>query len=88
MAVLQWTDWRMTWVVFGALVLAVALPLAYLFLRDDPTDLGLLPDADRPSADSSQINSGRTAPGPLEADSWRAALRSWPFWQLSGACCV
>jgi MFS family permease len=88
MAVLQWTDWRMTWVVLGALVLAVALPLAYFFLRDNPTDLGLLPDGDQPSADSSQINPSRTAPGPLETDSWRAALRSWPFWQLSGAYCV
>lgn len=88
MAVLQRTDWRMTWVVLGALVLVVALPLACFFLRDNPTDLGLLPDGDRPSADGSQSNPGRAAPGPLEADSWRTALRSWPFWQLSGAYCV
>lgn len=88
MAVLQWTDWRMTWVVLGSLVLAVALPLAFFFLRDDPADLGLLPDGDQLSADSGQVTPTRVAAGPLEADTWHVALRSWPFWQLSGAYCV
>jgi MFS family permease len=87
MAVLQRTDWRLTWVVLGALVLGVALPLACVFLRDDPADLGLLPDGDQPAA-GRPIDSARAAAGPLEADSWPAALRSWPFWQLSGAYCV
>jgi MFS family permease len=88
MYVLQQTDWRMTWVVLGVLTLVVALPLAYFFLQDDPTDLGLLPDGEQPSADSSQVNPTGAAPGPLEAATWRVALRSWPFWQLSGAYCV
>jgi MFS family permease len=88
MAVLQRTDWRITWVILGVLVLVIALPLAFLFLRDDPTDLGLLPDGDRPSADGSQGSPTRAAAGPLEAETWRVALGSWPFWQLSGAYCV
>jgi MFS family permease len=88
MYVLQQTDWRMTWVVLGVLTLVVALPLAYFFLQDDPTDLGLLPDGEQPSADSSQVNPTGAAPGPLEAATWRVALRSWPFWQLSGAYCI
>ena len=88
MYVLQQTDWRMTWVTLGVLVLVVAWPLACFFLKDDPTDLGLLPDGEQPFADSSQVNPTRAAAGPLQADSWRAALRSWPFWQLSGAYCV
>jgi len=85
MYVLQQTDWRMTWVALGVLVLVVAWPLAFFFLQDDPADLGLLPDGDQPSADGSQVNPTRAASGPLEAETWRAALRSWPFWQLSGA---
>jgi MFS family permease len=85
MYVLQRTDWRMTWVVLGAMVLGVALPLACVFLRDDPTDLGLLPDGKPPCVDGSQVNPSRAAVEPLEANSWRVALRSWPFWQLSGA---
>jgi MFS family permease len=85
MVVLQRTDWRLTWVVLGALVLVVALPLAFIFLQDDPTDLGLLPDGDRPSTDDGQRNAVRAVAGPLESNSWHAALRSWPFWQLAGA---
>ena len=88
MYVLQQTDWRMTWVALGVLVLVVAWPLACVLPQDDPTDLGLLPDGEQPSADSSQVNPTRAAAGPLQANSWRAALRSWPFWQLSGAYCV
>ena len=85
MYVLQQTDWRMTWVALGVLVLVVAWPLAFFFLRDDPINLGLLPDGDQPSADGRQANPTRAAAGPLAANSWRVALRSWPFWQLSGA---
>jgi MFS family permease len=88
MAVLQRTDWRITWVALGGLVLVVAWPLAFVFLRDDPTDLGLLPDGEQPSAEGRQVNRPDVTLGPLEADSWRVALRSWPFWQLSGAYCV
>jgi MFS family permease len=85
MAVLQRTDWRMTWVALGSLVLVLAWPLAFFFLQDDPTDLGLLPDGEPPSADRRQVNPTRAAAEPLQADSWRSALRSWPFWQLTGA---
>ncbi len=85
MAVLQRTDWRLTWVVLGALVLVVALPLALAFLKDNPTDLGLRPDGDQPSADDREFNPVRAAVGPLETDTWHAALRSRPFWQLAGA---
>jgi MFS family permease len=85
MAVLQQTDWRMTWVALGGLVLVVALPLAFVFLRDYPTDLGLLPDGEPPCVGGSQANPSCAAAGPLEANSWRVALRSWSFWQLSGA---
>jgi MFS family permease len=88
MAVLQQTGWRLTWVALGTLVLVVAWPLAFVFLQDDPTDLGLLPDGEQPSADGSQANPTRAPAAPLEADTWRLALRSWPFWQLSGAYCV
>jgi MFS family permease len=88
MVVLQRTNWRVAWVVLGALVLVAALPLAFVFLRDDPTDLGLLPDGDPPSADDHPRNPARAAAGPLETDAWHRALRSWPFWQLAGAYCV
>jgi MFS family permease len=88
MIVLQRTDWRVTWVVLGALVLVVALPLAIIFLRDDPADLGLRPDGEQPCAGDHQRNPARVMAGPSEHNAWHAALRSWPFWQISGAYCV
>lgn len=36
--------WRTTHVVFGLFVAATALPLVLLVLRDDPKEMGLLPD--------------------------------------------
>jgi MFS family permease len=36
--------WRSTYLAFGLLVAAIALPLGLLVLRDDPRDLGLAPD--------------------------------------------
>jgi MFS family permease len=88
MYVLQQTGWRMTWVALGVLILVVAWPLAFVFLQDDPTDMSLLPDGDQPCADGRQVNPTRAVPGPLETDTWRVALRSWPFWQLTGSYCV
>ena len=68
MYVLQRTDWRMTWVALGTLIFVVAWPLAYFFLRNDPTDLGLLPDGDPQSADGGPAHRVHAAPGPLETD--------------------
>src|SRR4029450_1231249 len=53
---------------------------------DDPSDLGLLPDgADQESASDGRPEPAGARQGPLETASWRAALGSWPFWQLAGA---
>lgn len=85
MYLLHLTDWRMTWVALGAIILVLALPLAFFFLQDDPRDLGLLPDGEQDSARDRQTDPSRAIRGPLETDSWRAALGSLPFWQLTGA---
>lgn len=79
------TDWRLTWVALGALILVLALPLAFFLLHDDPSDLGLLPDGDQESASDGRADRAGAVQGPLETASWRAALGSWPFWQLTGA---
>lgn len=84
MAILQQTGWRLTWVALGALILVIALPLAWLFLRNDPAEMGLWPDGDQP-ATASQASTAPLPPGPLETAFWHVALRSAPFWQLAGA---
>ena len=77
--------WRITWVVLGAMILAVALPLAF-FLRDNPIDMGLLPDGDaKPSGNEDGATVAQTVRAPLEADHWRESFWTLPIWQFSGA---
>jgi MFS family permease len=82
---IQAMDWRTAWVVLGAIILGLGFPVTLLLLRNDPKDLGLLPDGDvEPSQGTpdSQAGAVRT---PLEAESWTKPLRSVPYWQISGA---
>lgn len=74
--------WRLTWVILGLLVLVLVVPLAWAFLRDSPTELGLLPDGEVPSSAGGQTAPVR--PSLLETASWRDAFRSLPMWQLCG----
>ena len=76
--------WRIAWIGLGGAVL-LSLPLTWLFIRENPAQMNLRPDGDdEPSAEAIARRPERT-PGPLEATSWRESLRSWPFWQMSGA---
>ena len=38
------SSWRLSWFVLGAMTLFLALPLAWLMIRDDPADMGEVPD--------------------------------------------
>ena len=80
------SDWRVAWLVIGAMILLLALPLSLLLIRDDPAELGLLPDGDEEgpgAAPSKPSFIGRR--GPLESESWRDSFRSPPIWQMTGA---
>jgi MFS family permease len=76
------TGWRMAWVVLGLLILILVVPLAWVLLKDDPAELGLLPDGDPQPVHTGQTEPVR--PGPLEVESWRESFRSTPMWQLCG----
>ena len=74
--------WRMAWVVLGLLLLLLVVPLAWVLLKDDPAELGLLPDGD-----PQPVHGSQTAPvraGPLEVEHWQQSFRSTPMWQLCG----
>jgi MFS family permease len=73
--------WRLTWVVLGLLILFLVLPLAYVFLKDDPAELGLRPDGDPQPPETGQA--APTRPGPLAVAAWRDAFRATPIWQHS-----
>ncbi len=78
-------DWRLSWIVLGVMILVLGIPLALIFLHDDPTKKGLTPDGD-PVPDTGPGGSPGAAtppPQPLFAENWRQAFRSFPIWQMS-----
>jgi len=74
--------WRSTWLILGLMVLVLAVPVAFLILKDDPSDVGQLPDGDKEAA--YRGHAGSTSRAPLETGYWLTALKSVPFWQISG----
>jgi MFS family permease len=74
--------WRLAWVVLGLLLLLLVVPLAWVLLKDDPAELGLLPDGDPQPEQTGQPPALR--PGPLEVEHWQQSFRSTPMWQLCG----
>lgn len=83
--ILLW-DWRVAWFVLGALILFLALPLVILLFRDNPADVGEVPDG---GAAQTKRGDQRAAQGvrrgPLEVDNWRDSYKTAPMWQLNGA---
>jgi MFS family permease len=86
MFLLQATSWRVTWLALGVIILALALPMVYLFIRNSPEDMGLQPDGDT-DAGTADAASERQR-GPIEVEKWVDSFRSWPMWQISGAYTV
>ena len=86
MYILQATSWRTAWIALGIIVLT-SLPLAYFFIRERPSDLGLNPDGDAtpvPTNDGPDPVRSETR-GPLEVETWRESFKSAPIWQMTGA---
>lgn len=82
---IQATNWRLTWLTLGLIVLLAAVPLVYFLLHDDPEKLGLRPDGD-PQPPEEEVSQASThLVGPLEAARWTGSFRSWPIWQMSVA---
>ena len=78
-------DWRVAWVVLGLLLFVAIVPMAALFMRRSPEDMGLLPDGDTPD--------GHGEPGAAHGASatdveypWTLgeALRTRALWLLLG----
>ena len=78
-------NWRVTWAAMGLIILVLAVPLAFLFIRDDPSKIGLRPygEADQSKDDAADTSTGQR--GPLEIDKWSQSFQSLPMWQMSGA---
>ena len=88
MYLLQATNWRVTWAVMGLLVLVLAVPMAFFFLRNDPAELGLRPDGDPEPLEDSPAAVAERRRGMFEVDRWTHSFRTPPMWQLSAAYTV
>ena len=86
MFLLQATSWRVTWAALGLIILVLALPMVYFFIRNDPADMGLQPDGDTEGA--TPANKLERKRGPIEVEKWSESFRSWPMWQISAAYTV
>jgi MFS transporter, OFA family, oxalate/formate antiporter len=70
--------WRTTYVILGAMLLCVMLPVAWIFARDRPEDHGVEPDG------MARPEPGAAPSEPLEANwSLPQALRTSSFWLVT-----
>ncbi len=72
--------WRLTFAGLGVVFLALILPVALVFVRNDPRDVGLEPYG----AGGEGTPQRMAAPAP-ERTSLRGAAASGPFWLLAGS---
>ena len=81
-------NWRVSWIALGAIVTFLALPMGLMFLRNNPAEMGLLPDGDpEPDTDTAGSAPARRR-GPFEVEKWYESLRTPPIWNLSIAYTV
>ena len=78
-------NWRITWAALGLIILVLAVPLAFLFIRDDPSKVGLRPYGETDPSEDGAADQSFLQRGPLEVDKWSESFRSSPIWQMSGA---
>ena len=78
-------NWRITWAALGLIILVLAVPLGFLFIRDDPSKVGLKPYGEHDPSEDAAADRSRHRRGRLEVDAWSESFRSPPIWQMSGA---
>ena len=83
MYLLQATNWRITWIAFGLLILVMSVPLAFFFLRDDPKDMDLNPDGEQSLPGMAPGSGAGRLAGILDTDRWLESFRSAPIWQMT-----
>jgi MFS family permease len=74
--------WRLTWRLWALIIWLFFLPLVYLFLYDNPGQMGLLPDLGK--VKDATENEQKAAVQFDKTPSWtlREAMRVFPFWGM------
>ena len=81
-------NWRVSWIALGAIVTFLALPMGFMFLRNNPAEMGLLPDGDPEATTDTAKPAPARRRGLFEVDKWYESLRTPPIWNLSIAYTV
>ena len=74
--------WEMTWIILAIIGMGVIVPLATIFVRRQPEDIGLLPDGE---IEPNQVENDSAGPGSTQAEvSWTVseAVRTSSLWRL------
>ncbi len=84
---IDWWGWETAWIILAAIGVGVIVPLAAMFVRRQPEDMGLLPDGDSMHASATEDEDGDAlgpAPQAVGEISWtvKEAMRSPVFWSL------
>jgi sugar phosphate permease len=74
--------WRSTYLVFGAAIPAVIVPLVFLIVRRSPESIGLRPDGDRDDQLQNESESGEVTPEDATGLTVAEAIRTVSFWNL------
>jgi MFS family permease len=81
-------DWRVSWIALGAIITVLAVPLGFVFLRNSPAQIGLLPDGEPTPTPGGVTSAPARRQGLFEVDQWYKSFRSPPIWNLSAAYMV
>ena len=76
--------WRNAWIVLAIIGICTIVPLAAIFVRRQPEDIGLIPDGDSTGEDDGDDASDTPRHQVVEEVSWtvREAVRSPTLWRL------
>ncbi len=86
--VTQWLidayGWRSAWQILAVMFVLISAPLAAIFLRRQPEDMGLRVDGDPPDAPADESTAPSRQPPTAEEPVWtvRQAFRTFTMWKL------
>ena len=81
-------NWQASWIALGAIITCLALPLGFIFLRNNPAQMGLQPDGEPEPTAEAAANAPERRRGLFEVDQWYHSFRTPPIWNLSIAYTV
>jgi MFS family permease len=79
------TTWQTSWIVAGLIALGLGVPVVWMIVKSDPSEVGLDADGDERVETATGSEPRQVLTGPLTTSRWQDSFRSAPIWQLSMA---